>query len=179
MSTANHIIQDPVLTDLGHQQCQTLRANFPHHANIDLVTASPLRRTLYTALESFAPVFESNPDLKIIALPDIQETSDVPCDTGSDPSVLKEEFKTGVDLDLVQDGWNNKVGFSLFCNSGIASTVFNTWCTHICLKKAIRSLRANQQSPQRTCSCSPSLAESTSGEGNCHGHARRFPALFH
>ncbi|KAJ5845680.1 hypothetical protein N7534_009349 [Penicillium rubens] len=69
----------------------------------------PLRRTIYTALESFAPVFESNPDLKIIALPDIQETSDVPCDTGSDPSVLKEEFKTGVDLDRVQDGWNNKL----------------------------------------------------------------------
>jgi broad specificity phosphatase PhoE len=99
------------------------------------VTASPLRRTLYTALESFAPVFESNPDLKIIALPDIQETSDVPCDTGSDPSILKEEFKTGVDLDLVQDGWNNKVGSSLFCNSEIASTVFSAWCTHICLEK--------------------------------------------
>jgi broad specificity phosphatase PhoE len=135
VSTANHVIQDPVLTDLGHEQCQTLRANFPRHPNIDLVTASPLRRTIYTALESFAPVFESNPDLKIIALPDIQETSDVPCDTGSDPSVLKEEFKTGVDLDLVQDGWNNKVGFSLFCNLGISSTVFSTWCTHICLKK--------------------------------------------
>ncbi|MBZ6433486.1 MAG: histidine phosphatase family protein [Acinetobacter pittii] len=123
MSTANHIIQDPVLTDLGHEQCQTLRANFPRHPNIDLVTASPLRRTIYTALESFAPVFESNPDLKIIALPDIQETSDVPCDTGSDPSVLKEEFKTGVDLDLVQDGWNNKVGFSPFCKPGVSSTV--------------------------------------------------------
>ncbi|KUM62506.1 hypothetical protein ACN42_g4579 [Penicillium freii] len=106
--TANHVIQDPLLTDLGHEQCKTLRENFPRHANIDLVTASPLRRTLYTALESFAPVFESKPDLKIIALPDIQETSDVPCDTGSEPSTLKEEFKTGVDLDLVQDGWNNK-----------------------------------------------------------------------
>ncbi|KAJ5209618.1 Histidine phosphatase superfamily clade-1 [Penicillium cf. viridicatum] len=109
LCTANHVIQDPLLTDLGHEQCQTLRENFPRHANIDLVTASPLRRTLYTALEGFAPVFESKPDLKIIALPDIQETSDVPCDTGSEPSVLKEEFKTGVDLDLVQDGWNNKL----------------------------------------------------------------------
>ncbi|KAI2733984.1 hypothetical protein DTO012A8_10089 [Penicillium roqueforti] len=76
--TANHIIQDPVLTELGHEQCRKLRESFPRHANIDLVTASPLRRTIYTALESFAPVFESKPDLKIIALPDIQETSDVP-----------------------------------------------------------------------------------------------------
>lgn len=73
------------------------------------MTASPLRRTLYTALESFGPVFETKPDLKIIALPDLQETSDVACDTGSDPSALKEEFKSHVDLDLVQDGWNNKV----------------------------------------------------------------------
>ncbi|KAJ5959671.1 Histidine phosphatase superfamily clade-1 [Penicillium vulpinum] len=110
LCTENHVIQDPLLTDLGHEQCQTLRENFPRHANIDLVTASPLRRTLYTALESFAPVFESKPDLKIIALPDIQEISDVACDTGSEPSVLKEEFKTGVDLDLVEEGWNNKLG---------------------------------------------------------------------
>lgn len=95
------------------------------------MTASPLRRTLYTALESFAPVFESKPDLKIIALPDIQETSDVPCDTGSEPSALKEEFKTGVDLDLVEEGWNNKVCFSLSCSLGIASAVSSTWCTHI------------------------------------------------
>ncbi|KAJ5513539.1 Histidine phosphatase superfamily clade-1 [Penicillium fimorum] len=108
LCTANHVIQDPLLTDLGHEQCRTLRENFPRHANIDLVTASPLRRTLYTALESFAPVFESKPDLKIIALPDIQEISDVACDTGSEPSVLKEEFPTRVDLDLVHDGWNNK-----------------------------------------------------------------------
>lgn len=83
------------------------------------MTASPLRRTLYTALESFTPVFEAKPDLKIIALPDIQETSDVACDTGSDPSVLKEEFTSGVDLDLVRDGWNNKV--LLFLYRGIAS----------------------------------------------------------
>lgn len=103
------MIQDPVLTDLGHEQCRKLRENFPRHADIDLVTASPLRRTLYTALESFGPVLESKPDMKIIALPDIQETSDVPCDTGSEPSVLKEEFGAKVDLDLVQDGWNNKV----------------------------------------------------------------------
>ncbi|CAG8349139.1 unnamed protein product [Penicillium salamii] len=108
LCTENHVIQDPVLTDLGHEQCSKLRESFPRHANIDLVTASPLRRTLYTALESFAPVFEANPDLKIIALPDLQEISDVACDTGSEPSVLKEEFKSGVDLDLVHEGWNNK-----------------------------------------------------------------------
>lgn len=52
---------------------------------------------------------KAKPDLKVIALPDIQEISDVACDTGSEPSVLKEEFKSAVDLDLVQIGWNDKV----------------------------------------------------------------------
>lgn len=109
LCTENHVIPDPPLTDLGHEQCKKLRASFPRHADIDLVTASPLRRTIYTALESFEPVFQAKPDLKIIALPDIQETSDVPCDTGSEPEALKCEFKSGVDLTLVQKGWNNKV----------------------------------------------------------------------
>ena len=49
--------------------------------------------------------------MKLIALPDVQETSDVPCDTGSDPGVLEKEFvEKGlpVDLELLEDGWNNK-----------------------------------------------------------------------
>lgn len=111
LCTANHVIHDPLLTQLGHEQCAKLRENFPRHAEVDLVTASPLRRTIYTALESFGPVFDSHPGTKLIALPDVQETSDVPCDTGSDPSVLKEEFAgKPVDLDMVYEGWNNKTG---------------------------------------------------------------------
>jgi hypothetical protein len=76
------------------------------------MVASPLRRTIYTALLSFEPVFK-NRNLKLIALPETQETSDVPCDTGSDPAVLKKEFDgrgAPVDLSLVHDGWNSKVG---------------------------------------------------------------------
>lgn len=50
--------------------------------------------------------------MKLVALPDVQETSDVPCDTGSDPEVLKREFieEKGlpVDFGLLFDGWNNK-----------------------------------------------------------------------
>lgn len=50
--------------------------------------------------------------MKVIAIPEAQETSDVPCDTGSDPDVLKKEFeekKLPVDLSLVKEGWNSKV----------------------------------------------------------------------
>lgn len=116
LTTANHSLPDPNLTPLGEQQCVELRDSFPYHAQIDLVTASPLRRTIYTALLGFEPVFKAKKDLKLIALPDAQETSDLPCDTGSDPDALKKEFEEKalpVDLSLVTDGWNSKVGTSV------------------------------------------------------------------
>ncbi|KAJ5717875.1 hypothetical protein N7488_003521 [Penicillium malachiteum] len=111
LCTANHVLHDPLLTDLGHEQCAKLRDSFPFHDKIDLMTASPLRRTIYTALESFEPVFKAHPEMKLLALPDVQETSDVPCDTGSDPQVLREEFADkNVDLEMVHEDWNNKAG---------------------------------------------------------------------
>ncbi|KAL4791679.1 histidine phosphatase superfamily [Aspergillus venezuelensis] len=113
LCTENHIIPDPSLTDLGNEQCTKLRNSFPRHDKIDLIVASPLRRTMYTALQSFEPVFKANPGMKLILLPDIQETSDVPCDTGSDPVDLRREIEEKglpVDASLVQEGWNVKTG---------------------------------------------------------------------
>jgi hypothetical protein len=61
--------------------------------------------------------------MKLIALPDTQETSDVPCDTGSEPEVLREEFAgKPVDLELVHKGWNNKVCYNL---SDLKSQIIN------------------------------------------------------
>ncbi|KAF9880625.1 hypothetical protein CkaCkLH20_01667 [Colletotrichum karsti] len=48
---------------------------------------------------------------EIVALPDVQETSDDPCDIGTNPSVLGEvvgEMKWPVNLSLVEDGWSVK-----------------------------------------------------------------------
>ena len=112
LTPANHVIPDPVLTDLGHEQCRKLRESFPDHSKVELVVTSPLRRTIATGLEGFEPVFQARDGLKLIAHPDIQETSDVPCDTGSDVNVLQAEIeKHGlpVDLGLLFDGWNSKV----------------------------------------------------------------------
>jgi hypothetical protein len=56
------------------------------------------------------PIREKN--VKVIALPEIQETSDVPCDLGSDLAVLEKEIRENelpVDLSLVTEGWNDKV----------------------------------------------------------------------
>ena len=102
---------DPLLTDHGKQQCMTLSKAFPHHSNTQLLLSSPLRRTLYTTFLSFQPALNSDLNQKIIALPELQETSDVPCDTGSDVSVLKQEVEDNslpVDLSLVGENWTDK-----------------------------------------------------------------------
>jgi len=47
--------------------------------------------------------------MRIIALPDLQETSALPCDTGSDVPDLIEEFEgQPVDFSLLFEGWNDK-----------------------------------------------------------------------
>lgn len=77
------------------------------------MVASPLRRTIHTALEAFSPVFERQHDLKLILNPDLQETSDFPCDIGSDVASLRKEFehsRVPIDFDLVPDNWNQKAG---------------------------------------------------------------------
>ena len=94
-------------------------------SRINLVTASPLSRTLHTAAIAFEPILSQTdaPTGKsistqvtkckpnILAIPDVQETSDYPCDTGSDPEVLRQlcaDHSWPVDLSLVKPGWNQK-----------------------------------------------------------------------
>ena len=102
-------MRDPSLTPFGEDQCRRLARSFPDHDKVELLVASPLRRTIYTTLLGFEP--EIKRGIKIIAQPETQEIGDVPCDTGSDPDVLKEEMAgKPVDLSLVHDGWNNKKG---------------------------------------------------------------------
>lgn len=102
-------MHDPSLTPFGVEQCHNLAQDFPYLASTRAIVASPLRRTLYTALHAFKPLIEKG--MPVIALPEICETADVPCDTGSDVSVLKEELKDKpVDLSRVQEGWNVKTG---------------------------------------------------------------------
>jgi broad specificity phosphatase PhoE len=106
----NTKIRDPDLTPLGKQQCAELQQKFPHHHGVDLIVASPIRRTLYTALLSFEDDIKTK-QLTIIALPELQETSDLPCDTGSSLSHLANEFASSrIDFSHVQPGWNVKTG---------------------------------------------------------------------
>ncbi|EPS43741.1 hypothetical protein H072_2263 [Dactylellina haptotyla CBS 200.50] len=91
-----HYIRDPDLTDKGHNQCQTLAANFPYHSRITTVLCSPLKRTIQTTLESFHPAIsrlaDGNPSFKIITNPYVQETGEWECDIGTKVPELQEWF---------------------------------------------------------------------------------------
>ncbi|MCJ1289636.1 hypothetical protein MMC34_001169 [Xylographa carneopallida] len=111
LSYKKHSIRDPLLTPKGLTQCEQVSATFhaAKRSSIKLLAASPLRRTIYTALHALPDVVERG--LEVVALPEAQETGTLPCDIGSDPEVLKKEFETlPVDLSLVHDGWNSKTG---------------------------------------------------------------------
>lgn len=114
VGAGNYLLPDPSLTPLGEQQCAILReSSFPDQANISLIMASPLCRTLHTASLVFREALNSgeNHASKILALPDAQEISDDLCDTGSDPDVLRDIATKNawpVDLSLIKEGWNLK-----------------------------------------------------------------------
>ncbi|KAF2235033.1 phosphoglycerate mutase-like protein [Viridothelium virens] len=102
-------IPDPDLTEHGYAQCEHLRDIFPYHDRIQLVCASPIRRTIQTALISFEPYLQSG-KRQVLAIPRGQESSSQPSNTGHDPSTLKAEFGKLVDFSLVQEDWNSKEG---------------------------------------------------------------------
>lgn len=101
-------IHDPSLTNLGLSSCDQFARDFPRHADVDLLCASPMRRTVQTAHLCF-PHHSQHPKTRpILLLPDAQEDLDDPCDTGSSPAHLKREFGRLIDLQYVHEGWNDK-----------------------------------------------------------------------
>lgn len=110
ISEENHKIVDPNLTPFGEEQCLSFSKSFPYHKSVDLVVASALTRTINTALAAFGDDIKRG-GYKVIALPDLQEASELPCDTGSSPEVLAKKFADKpVDLGLVKDDWTSKKG---------------------------------------------------------------------
>lgn len=112
---APYDLRDPALTPKGEAQCNALAASFPHHADLRIVFASPLRRTLQTALLAFPPATSSplagaridrGP---IIALAELQEIGHYPSDTGPPVEEVKREWeRLGVDVSRVPADWNVK-----------------------------------------------------------------------
>lgn len=83
-------IHDPFLTDEGIQQAQHLCDTFAHHDEIDLLVASPMKRTIQTCQKAFAPAVRRGH--KILLMPLAQESSDQPMDTGSTLEDIEKAF---------------------------------------------------------------------------------------
>lgn len=111
-------IRDPSLTQLGTKECLTLKNTFPHHDDVDIVMASPMKRTIQTAILSFGPSL-SKSDVPFLLVPHAQEISAFPCDVGSDREYLDrilEDVLTEASLDMsrldvsiLDSQWNTKV----------------------------------------------------------------------
>lgn len=102
-------IPDPDLTKRGREQCERLREEFPYHDQVDCIMASPIRRTIQTALIGLEPAIAKR-GLKILLTPRAQETSSKPSDTGSPLPNLKEEFGDKIDVQRMTHDWNSNKG---------------------------------------------------------------------
>ncbi|KAI1150608.1 histidine phosphatase superfamily [Nemania diffusa] len=102
-----HGIPDPGLTSAGEKQCTDLRGNYPYMPQVKLIVSSPLRRALNTASKSFSPQIGSEVgQTQIIILPELQETSARPSDTGSPLSILQSEYGSRIDTSkLKSEEW--------------------------------------------------------------------------
>ncbi|KAG0649486.1 hypothetical protein D0Z07_4082 [Hyphodiscus hymeniophilus] len=101
-------IHDPSLTPRGIKQSLRFGAKFPYIAQTTHLYASPLRRTLQTTMLAFK--LEMASGLRVVALPDAQEATDAPSDTGSDITVLRNEFGDAVSYEHVGGAWYEKTG---------------------------------------------------------------------
>lgn len=103
---------DPLLTHYGLQCCERFNENFPEYVTIDLVCASPMRRTILTAQHCFRDLIPGTPSGRILLLPLAQETTAEPCDVGSDIEMLEDQFRPLVDTRLMSADWMVKDGIN-------------------------------------------------------------------
>ena len=148
---ADYTLPDPPLTTLGTQQCLTLQqTSYAEQSPISLIVASPLLRTLQSALTIFNPLLTCL-QTQILALPSAQETSSDACDIGSSPSVLKslvEGNNWPVDLSLVHESWNDKAVSSRYGPGHVAITA-RALATRRLLREKVRELiEKGEEDPQ-------------------------------
>jgi broad specificity phosphatase PhoE len=120
-ATKDYSILDPPLTELGIQQAGQLVQKFTRSASVGVVITSPLQRALQTTLAGFAHVLDRrnfargsaaggiDGGARLVIDPNLQESSELPCDTGSERAVLETAFP-GVDFGVLGDNWQAKEG---------------------------------------------------------------------
>lgn len=109
--------RDPSLTELGQSQASALAQSFPALSSVAVVLTSPLARAVQTTLGAFGSIIDKqfigdsgiDAGARLILDPDLQERSDLPCDTGSDRELLEARFPS-LDFSVLRDGWHAKTG---------------------------------------------------------------------
>lgn len=109
---------DPPLTNLGVEQASSISQKLPSAGNIAIIISSPLRRALQTTLAGFSTVLDKqyfdkssgqgiDKGVTLSLNPDLQERSDLPCDTGSSALELAKAFP-GLSFDGLGEEWLKK-----------------------------------------------------------------------
>jgi len=109
---------DPGLTPLGVEQASSISHKLPPAADIATIISSPLRRAIQTTLTGFSSVLDKryfdkssgegiDGGATLLLDPDLQERSDLPCDTGSPASELAKAFP-GLSFDDLGEQWLKK-----------------------------------------------------------------------
>ena len=103
--------RDPPLTASGLAQAVHLAESFPDPASVAVVFTSPLARALQTTTAAFSKIIRKDAarGAQLIIDPDLQERSDLPCDTGSGRTELSKTFP-GLDFAGLGDEWFIKQG---------------------------------------------------------------------
>ncbi|KAI1327162.1 phosphoglycerate mutase-like protein [Xylariaceae sp. FL0255] len=110
----DYSIPDAPLTPLGRKQAASLSRQIQDlQQEAEVITTSPLKRTLQTTYLGWAPAIERLGGRgKVICIPQAQECNDFPCDTGSSREVLEADPEfAGFNFELLTPDWTSKEGF--------------------------------------------------------------------
>jgi broad specificity phosphatase PhoE len=175
--------RDTILTATGELQAADLRAALPASSRLQIgaIVASPLRRALQTALIGFEDLIipdsakvvanqvsvntsvldatqTQSKSLRLVALPEAQEMSDLPCDTGLPVADLVAEF------DAIDSKWRGCVSFDLLSPKEWGSKTGKWACGQDALEKRARETRRWLREKMRQLSLSRSHATTSNGE---------------
>jgi broad specificity phosphatase PhoE len=127
--TKDFNLRDPGLTELGFTQAASLATSFPALSSIAIVLTSPLTRAIETTIAGFGAIIDNNflsetsgseGGAKLILDPDLQERSDLPCDTGSDLATLGSRFPD-LNINSLEEGWYIKEGANTADDEAVAA----------------------------------------------------------
>ncbi|KAH8157219.1 hypothetical protein CIB48_g11026 [Xylaria polymorpha] len=129
-------IRDPKLTEQGYQQCQILATELAVLGYIEMVFASPLQRSIQTALAAFETYTQSK---RITLLAHLQEVGQIPSNTGDSPDDLANQYgHQRLDYRYIPYDWNDQSPYSRFapCYTGVRAQSTRNMLRVLCARYA-------------------------------------------